>query len=149
MKTLKMFFSVLFFITISNAQAVYVHPSDMGQIESPIAINPTNPDNFIGAAVTQDTENHIGYYYTLNGGIYWQGQVQTLTVHDDLEIRSLFHNWSASGADLQYAYQNQTGVVSREPNDSAMSLPRLRRSLFAVWTPGWRNGSFQTVGRKT
>jgi len=51
----------------------WVYPSPRAQVETPIAVNPTNPNNLIGAAIMQLSDNRIGYYYTLDGGGTWDG----------------------------------------------------------------------------
>lgn len=45
------------------------------QVETPIAVNPTNPNNLIGAAITIEygVNAQIGYYYSFDGGSNWNG----------------------------------------------------------------------------
>ncbi|MCK6620135.1 MAG: exo-alpha-sialidase [Calditrichaceae bacterium] len=54
----------------------WVKPGNYAQVETPIAINPTNPHNLIGAVISLDNaqnQKYVGYYYTFNGGNYWEG----------------------------------------------------------------------------
>lgn len=49
----------------------WVKPGNYAQVETPIAINPTNPHNLIGAVISLDNaqnQKYVGYYYTFNGG---------------------------------------------------------------------------------
>ena len=78
MNALKLCFLLVLFVTIIYGQAVHVHPSSLEQAESPVAINPTNPNNLVGAAITSelvdgDYKKYIGCYYSINGGENWQG----------------------------------------------------------------------------
>jgi len=72
------FLLILAFIFSINAQD-RIFPSDRAQVEAPIAINPTNPQNLVGAAITiKDNNKQIGYYYSFNGGDTWNGSENTL-----------------------------------------------------------------------
>lgn len=66
---------ILFVFQAAVLPQTRVYPSTRAQIETPIAINPTNPNNFIGAAITEVNSSFfkIGYYYSMNGGSTWQG----------------------------------------------------------------------------
>ena len=66
---------ILFVLQIAILPQTRVYPSTRAQIETPIAINPTNPNNFIGTAITEVNSSFfkIGYYYSMNGGSTWQG----------------------------------------------------------------------------
>lgn len=74
MKTYLLFALIIVF-NISLFSQTRIYPSTRAQIETPIAINPTNTNNLIGAAITLVSSNFakIGYYYSLNGGQTWQG----------------------------------------------------------------------------
>jgi len=52
---------------------IRVFPSPRAQVETSIAVNPTDPENLIGVAVTQGSSNRIGYYYSFDGGMTWNG----------------------------------------------------------------------------
>lgn len=50
-------------------------PSSREQVETSIAVNPTDSLNLIGAAITfENQQKYIGVYYSTNGGINWYGQ---------------------------------------------------------------------------
>ena len=68
-------FTCLFVFISSIFSQTWVSPSSRPQVETPIAINPTNPNNLIGTAITQFgvTESQISYYYSFNGGQSWTG----------------------------------------------------------------------------
>ncbi len=69
----RMVFLLLFLsISLSLADAIKVYDSDQAQVETPIVINPTNPDNLVGAAIAiSDAEKRIDVYYSFNGGTSW------------------------------------------------------------------------------
>ena len=55
---------------------IWVKPGNYAQVETPVALNPTNPNNLVGAVISLDNaqdEKYVGYYYTFNGGNYWEG----------------------------------------------------------------------------
>jgi hypothetical protein len=74
MKTYLLFVLIIVF-NITLLSQIRIYPSIRAQIETPIAINPTNSNNLIGTAITLVSSNFakIGYYYSLNGGQTWQG----------------------------------------------------------------------------
>jgi hypothetical protein len=49
--------------------------SSRAQVETHIAVNPTDPNNLVGTAITilSNTPNQIAYYYSFNGGQSWNG----------------------------------------------------------------------------
>jgi|GEM_PF-4182607 len=68
----------LFFINVMFSQAIKVADSDGAQVETPIAVNPTNPDNLVGAAINiYQIEDHPGeykridIYYSFDRGSSW------------------------------------------------------------------------------
>ena len=63
------------FLLPSVLSQTYVFPSQRAQIETSVAINPTNPKNIIATAITQSTssDNRIGIYYSLDQGLSWNG----------------------------------------------------------------------------
>lgn len=73
---MKLFISIfcltfsLFGLTYSQT---YVYPSLNAQVETPIAINPTNSNNLIAGAILQlpSLTNAIGCYYSTNAGNSW------------------------------------------------------------------------------
>lgn len=54
------------------SQAIKVYDSDRAQVESSIAINPTNSKNLIGAVISMtETSKHIDVFYSFNNGNSW------------------------------------------------------------------------------
>ena len=51
MKYMSVFFIFFKSYSFSLAQAVKVHDSNRAQVETPIAVNPTNPDNLVGDGI--------------------------------------------------------------------------------------------------
>lgn len=56
-----------------NNPDIQIFPSANPQTEVSIAINPTNPLNMLVTSNTTPTTTGQGYYYTLNGGVTWNG----------------------------------------------------------------------------
>lgn len=54
-----------FAMTRNSAAQTTIFGSPRGQVETHIAVNPTDPNNLIGTAITQQSDNQIGYYYSL------------------------------------------------------------------------------------
>lgn len=74
----------LFLITNLSAQTtpIRVYPSSNAQVETPIAINPTNPNNLICAAILQDASgSRIGCYYSTTSGQSWIAHEQGFTTY--------------------------------------------------------------------
>ena len=62
------------FFEFLSAQT-WIFPSTRPQVETPIVINPTNPDNLLGAAITNYlSQNQISYFYSFDRG-HSPGQV--------------------------------------------------------------------------
>ena len=66
----------IFFIFVTSLYAQDpIVPNSREQVETSIAINPTDSLNLIGAAITiENQQKYIGVYYSTNGGIDWYGQ---------------------------------------------------------------------------
>lgn len=62
-----------FAMTRNSAAQTTIFGSPRGQVETHIAVNPTDPNNLIGTVITQLSDNQIGYYYSFNGGQSWNG----------------------------------------------------------------------------
>ena len=66
--------ALCYFATMRDGEAqTTIFGSTRAQVETHIAVNPTDPKNLIGTAITQLTDNQIGYYYTFDGGQNWNG----------------------------------------------------------------------------
>ncbi len=63
----------LFILIFPLSAQTWIFPSVRAQVETPVAVNPTNTNNFICAAITQLSDSRIGYYYTIDAGINWNG----------------------------------------------------------------------------
>lgn len=67
-------YALVLFASASAFAQTRVFSSADNQSESYIAVNPTNPNNIIIAAITVvNGYNRIGAYYTTNGGQSWSG----------------------------------------------------------------------------
>lgn len=68
-------FSVLLLSSLSTISQTKIFNSTRDQAESPIAINPTNSNNFVGTAITFVSPSFakIGFYYSNNSGLSWFG----------------------------------------------------------------------------
>jgi hypothetical protein len=79
MKIHKMFLTALMLALVAVlsafAQTRVTPTSTINQSEPHIAVNPTDPINLIGTAITQldGTPNQIAYYYSFDGGQTWSG----------------------------------------------------------------------------
>ena len=96
-------------------------PGPRAQIETPIAINPTDPNNLIGAAITQPEpaeENRIGYYYSFDRGATWNG-------NDDINGPGLGDPVVAFDPDgvgyILYQKQSDSGLYLHKSSDGAAS----------------------------
>lgn len=73
------YFLLIFAFIFSITAQERIFESNRAQVEAPIAINPTNPQNQVGAAITiKDNNKQIGYYYSFDGGVTWDGSENTL-----------------------------------------------------------------------
>jgi len=58
--------------TVSQNKAVLSGNNE--QVETTMAINPTNPQNLVGGAITfSGNQQQLGVYYSTNSGATWSG----------------------------------------------------------------------------
>ncbi len=77
---------VLTSVALAQIPNIRIHPNaSMQQIETPIAINPSNPNAVLVAPITASSVASIvstGWHYTTDGGVTWIGR-DTLPTHTD------------------------------------------------------------------
>ncbi len=74
-----LFLILTVFFSVNAQQRIF--NSDRAQVEAVIAVNPTNPQNLVGTAITifgSGTQKQISYYYTFDGGNTWNGAENAL-----------------------------------------------------------------------